>query len=403
MAHAHHQCIVGQLPVAAIGGGVTLAHQAPDGALLTCHTTIVLNGLFGFGEFLTERNATEERGVILLLDLRLESRRRGVESRFGVDAHQFGGNLHDLIGHSVDFAFEHRHVDAVPQPLHHGNGSLAVGLTDHGQMGVSRKHSAEIGIVHGLEVLLVAILPQGASVFHLRADVAKNQAHGRVFHLFVVGQTAQGVEHPGVVAVERQAHHATCRGLPRCVAGAEPHESHIDRAVVVDAHGYHRPRLHIVGLSAGRGLTHVSPHVGDFPRAGFVLHVIPFARQHLLSFVELVVAEHAHADAHVFEQLRHEACFARGIVEEAAAEIVARRNGDVIGVDAFERIEGLHHPRRARHLLGRIGEESGVEIVEREDRHRNGVAVGCTERTAGRSEAGQEERSGQKGMFHVYR
>ena len=400
MAHAHHQCIVGQVPVATIGGGVTLAHQAPDGALLTCHTTIVLDGMVGFGEFLTERNAAEERGVVLLVDLRLQACRLGTEFGFGVDAHQLGGDFHHLIGHGVDLTFEHRNVDAVPQPLHHGNGALAVGLSDHGQVGMPRKYAAKIFIVHRLEVRFVSIFPKGAAVFHLRADVAKNQSHGSLFYLLVVRQLAQRVEHSGVVAVKRKSRHTTRRGLPRRIAGAQPHEGHVDRTVVVDAHRHHRPRLHIVGLATAGRLAHVGPHIGHFPRAGFVFDVVPFARQRLLSFIELVVAEHAHVDAHVFEHLGHEARFARGIVEEASAEIIAGRNGDVIGINAFERIESLHHPSRARHLLGRIRQETCMEIIERKDRHRDGVAIGCMERTTGRSQTGKQERSGQKRVFH---
>ena len=360
----------------------------------------MLNGFFGLGEFLTERDAAEERGVILLLDLRLQACRLGSEFCFGVDTHQLGGDFHNLIGHGVYLTFEHRNVDAVPKPLHHGNGALAVGLSNHGQVGMPRKYAAKIFIVHRLKVRFVSIFPKGAAVFHLRADVAKNQSHGSLFYLLVVRQVAQRIEHSGVVAVKRKPRHATRRGLPRRIAGAQPHEGHVDRTVVVDAHRHHRPRLHIVGLATAGRLAHVGTHISHFPRAGVVFDVVPFARQRLLSFVELVVAEHAHVDAHVFEHLGHEARFASGIVEEAAAEIIAGRNGDVIGINAFERIESLHHPSRARHLLCGIGQETCMEIIERKDRHRDGVAIGCMEHTAGRSQTGKQERCGQKRVFH---
>lgn len=41
-----------------------------------------------------------------------------------------------------------------------------------------------------------------------------------------------------------------------------------------------------------------------------------------------------------------------------------------------------------------------MEIIERKDRHRDGVAIGCMERTTGRSQTGKQERSGQKRVFH---
>ena len=213
----------------------------------------------------------------------------------------------------------------------------------------------------------------------------------------------QRVEHAGVIPIEGQTGYTTRRGLPRGVAGTEAHEGHIHRSVVVDAHRHHGPRLHIVGLSAGGGLAHVGSHVGHIPRTGFVLHVVPLFGQHFLPFVKFMVAEHAHSYAHVFEHLGHETRFARGVVEKAAAEIIACRNGDVVGVDALERIECLHHPCGSGDVLRGIGQESCVEIVERNDGNGDRVAVGRTERGNGRDESGAQQRTSQKRVFHYGR
>ena len=268
---------------------------------------------------------------------------------------------------------------------------------------MSGKHSAKVRIVHRLEVLFVAVFPHGTPVFHFRPDVAENQAHGGVGHFLIIGQMPQRVEHAGVISVECQTGHTTRRRLPRGVAGTEAHEGHIHRSVVVDAHRHHGPRLHIVGLSAGGGLAHVGSHVGHIPRTGFVLHVVPLFGQHFLPFVKFMVAEHAHSYAHVFEHLGHETRFARGVVEKAAAEIIACRNGDVVGVDALERIECLHHPCGSGDVLCGIGQESCVEIVERNDGNGDRVAVGRTERGNGGDESGAQQRTGQKRVFHYGR
>ena len=75
MAYAHHEGVVGQMLISAIGRRIAFAHQATDGALTACNAAIVLDGLVRLGEFAAERDASEQGRVVLLFDLCLQASR----------------------------------------------------------------------------------------------------------------------------------------------------------------------------------------------------------------------------------------------------------------------------------------------------------------------------------------
>ena len=75
MAYAHHEGVVGQMLISAIGRRIAFAHQATDGALTACDATIVLDGLVRLGEFAAERDASEQGRVVLLFNLCLQTSR----------------------------------------------------------------------------------------------------------------------------------------------------------------------------------------------------------------------------------------------------------------------------------------------------------------------------------------
>ena len=323
-----------------------------------------------FAEHLVQGHAAEERGVELLLNLRLQAGGFGREHGVGIDAHQLGRHAHHLSGGGVDFATEHGDVDAVPQALREGHGAHCFAHADDAAVGVSRQEGMKVGTVEGAEVCSIAVVPNRTSVLHLCSDVCQYQAQRGASYGIITGQFCHGIKHGGVVAVEGEPFQALRTGLPRGVAREQSDEGHINRAPSAHRYRHHCPRLCKSG-DAPLGVAGVGADVVDVPRARDEFGVLPFVGQCVLPFVKLVVAEGAEGDAHVFEHLRHESLGARGGIEETAAEVVAGRHGDVVGIDLLEGVERLHHIGSTGHALPRVGDDAGVEVVDGEDGHRD--------------------------------
>ena len=121
MAYPNNKSVVVKMRCFAIGSCKTLTNERTNFGLSLAARAVVLNSRAGIGEFLTQRDAAEKRGVVLLFDLGLKSCSLGVKFCIGIDTNEFGRDADKLSRECVYFTFEHRHTTSVPQTLHDGD------------------------------------------------------------------------------------------------------------------------------------------------------------------------------------------------------------------------------------------------------------------------------------------
>ena len=105
MAYPNNKSVVIKMRCFAIGSCKTLTNERTNFCLSLAARAVVLNSCAGIGEFLTQRDAAEKRGVVLLFDLGLKSCSLGLKFCIGIDTNEFGSDADELSREGVNFAF----------------------------------------------------------------------------------------------------------------------------------------------------------------------------------------------------------------------------------------------------------------------------------------------------------
>ena len=277
------------------------------------------------------------------------------------------------MGVEVHFAEQHPDVDAVPQGLHDGVRPPARDVVSQQRVGMCCYDGIHIVAVQGVEGILPGIVEDGRTLMAEGSDVSAEDVDVRPSDGLIFRQACEGVEHAVVARIEGQSLQFPRARLPGRIGSDESGDADAHGVGIADGDGHYRPGLNALHLSAV--LAHVRTDVAEVPVAGAVVRVAPAAHERFLTIVEGMIARDAERNAHVLKRLRHDALIARGGIVEAAAEVVAGGEGEVVGIDGLQAVQRLHHPGCAWDVLAKVLHDAGVEIVEGEDGNRGGATL----------------------------